>query len=127
MGYRSDVVAIFYPNTSLSDDLRVETYSMFKTLMHTTYKDVLDEWKEDFEWFDSRRVLQFKCDSVKWYPSYPAVSRFEEFFNEIRNNDVDGMECEFMRLGEEDDDVERTSSHHSDYRLSISRSIEVDI
>lgn len=128
MGYRSDVAAIFYPNPGLTDTERREKYAMLKTLMNTTYKAVLDEWdSEDFEWLDRSCALKFFVESVKWYPSYPVVARFTEFFNTFCSGEVGGIECEFIRLGEEDEDVERHSSDSSDYRLSVRRSIEIDL
>lgn len=127
MGYRSDVAAVFYPNTSLTAAEGAEAYSLFKTLMNTTYKDVFDYWKEYFEWVDDRHVLQFRCDDVKWYPSYPDVQLFTRFFEDVCDGEVPNMECEFIRIGEDSDDVERTSSEHSDYKLSVSRSINIDL
>lgn len=128
MGYRSDVVAVFYANPNLTDAERREKYALLKTLMNTTYKPILDEWDpEDFEWLDRSCALKFCVESVKWYPSYPVVQQFTEFVNTFCSGEIADVECEFTRLGEGDDDVERHSSPGSDYRLSVRRSIEIDL
>ena len=87
MGYRSNIMALVYAgndkdeegeSVSMSDE-----YAKLKTLMNTTYKDLLDDWGADFQWFDERHVLKFTCDDVKWYPSYPAVVAFSKYLQWI--------------------------------------------
>jgi hypothetical protein len=121
MGYRSDVQALIYP---ANGDTNLLEYDKLKTLMNTTFKDVLDFWSEDyFTWDDKHRVLKFSAPSIKWYDSYPEVDRFPKFLADVHELEY---EYEFIRLGEEDDDVEEDSTGDAQGYMYVSRSIEVN-
>jgi hypothetical protein len=101
MGYRSDVQALIYPQ---SGDQNLLEYDKLKLLFGTTFKDVFEAWGEEyFSWDDARRVLIFDANSIKWYDSYPDVALFTPFLDEVHEL---GYEYEFMRIGEDDTDVE---------------------
>ena len=120
MGYRSDVKALIYP---VSGEHNLLNYDKLKTLMNTTFKDVFDAWNDEyFKWNDENRVLEFSADSIKWYDSYPDVARFTRFLSEVQELEY---EYEFIRLGEDMDDVEEDSTGDSEGYLYVSRSIEV--
>ena len=120
MGYRSDVKALIYPQ---GGEHNLLNYDKLKLIMNTTFKDVWDYWSDDyFKWDDKHRVLVFDANSVKWYESYPEVAKFMKFLQEVHELEY---EYEFIRLGEEDDDVEADSSGDSEGYLYVSRSIEV--
>jgi len=120
MGYRSDVKALIYP---VSGEHNLLNYDKLKTLMNTTFKDVFDAWNDEyFKWNDEHRVLEFSADSIKWYDGYPDVARFTRFLNEVQELEY---EYEFIRLGEDMDDVEDDSTGDSEGYLYVSRSIEV--
>jgi hypothetical protein len=120
MGYRSDVKALIYP---VSGEHNLLNYDKLKTLMNTTFKDVFDAWNDEyFKWNDENRVLEFSADSIKWYDGYPDVARFTRFLNEVQELEY---EYEFIRLGEDMDDVEEDSTGDSQGFLYVSRSIEV--
>jgi hypothetical protein len=122
MGYRSEVKALIYP---ASGDQNLLQYEQLKTLMNTTFKDVLDFWKEDyFNWLPNVRVLQFSANSVKWYDSYPEVDRFTRFLAEVQEL---GYEYEFIRVGEDMDDIEDDSTGDAEGYLYVQRTIEVGI
>lgn len=122
MGYRSELKVLIYPQSG--EDNLME-YERLKTLMNTTFKKVLDYWEDPyFTWDDKHRMLMFSADHIKWYESYPEVAEFEQFIDMI---DGLGYEYEFMRLGENDDDVETRSSNDANWYLSLRRSIEVDL
>lgn len=126
MGYRSDVMCLVYPDTQLRLEDR-ENYAVLKTLMNTTFKDVLDEWGEDVEWIDGNHCLKFEIEDVKWYESYPQVQRFSEMVQFFKNSSPKYC-VEFVRIGENHDDVEE--EHHGDtnqYFLRVRRSIESDV
>jgi hypothetical protein len=119
MGYRSDVAVAIY-----GDDRSPEKYETLKLLMNTTFKDVNDE--NDADWHDSKCVLMFQARDVKWYESYPEVSRFMKMLDEI--GELEGFNYEFLRIGEDDDDIERKiGGENCDCILSVSRAIEVDL
>jgi len=120
MGYRSDVKALIYP---VSGEHNLLNYDKLKTLMNTTFKDVFDAWNDEyFKWNDENRVLEFSADSIKWYDGYPDVARFTRFLSEVQELEY---EYEFIRLGEDMDDVEDDSTGDSEGYLYVSRSIEV--
>ena len=125
MGYRSDVMALVYPSASSTPSSRGDLYEQLKTLMNTTFKDVMDEWGADSEWVDRAMVLKFTISDVKWYPNYSAVSMFKEFLSDI-HHDM-GYVTEFIRIGEEVDDVEQDFSEDATYHLRVCRSIESEV
>jgi len=120
MGYRSDVKAIIYP---LGGDDNLLEYDKLKLLFNTTFQDVFTSWGEDyFSWDDNHRALIFDANSVKWYDSYPEVQKFIVFLRDVQGL---GYEYEFMRIGEEDDDVETDRTGDAEGYMYVSRSIEV--
>jgi hypothetical protein len=119
MGYRSDVQALIYP---ANGDTNLLEYDKLKTLMNTTFKDVLDTWGDYFAWDDTHRVLKFTANDIKWYAGYPDVDRFTEFLAQVHELEY---EYEFIRIGEDTDDIEDDSTGDSNGFLYVSRSIEV--
>lgn len=120
MGYRSDVKALIYP---VSSEHSLIEYDKLKLLMNTTFKNVLDSWgDESFTWDDKHRILMFNADSIKWYESFPEVASFPKFLEDVHELEY---EYEFIRLGEEDDDVESDSTGDAQGYMYVSRSIEV--
>ena len=120
MGYRSDVKALIYP---LGGEHNLLEYNKLKTLINTTFKDVYDYWQDPyFTWNDTHRVLEFSATSIKWYDGYPEVERFGKFLNDIQELNY---EYEFMRVGEEDTDIEYDNTGDAQGYLSVSRTIEV--
>ena len=120
MGYRSDVKALIYP---LGGEHNLLEYDKLKTLMNTTFKEVYDYWGDEyFTWNDNHRALMFDANSIKWYESFPEVARFAPFLDEVHEL---GYEWEFIRIGENDDDVEADNSGDAEGYLYVQRSIEV--
>jgi hypothetical protein len=125
MGYRSEVTALIYP---AGGEHNLLEYDKLKLLMNTTFKELFDEWggereyEDGWEWDDDHRVLQFIATSVKWYDSYSEVQRFVKFLEEVHELEY---EYEFIRIGEEDDDIETDSTGDANGYLSVRRSIEV--
>lgn len=127
MGYRSNVMALVYAGNDKNEEGGMsmsDEYAKLKTLMNTTYKDLLDEWGADFQWLDERHVLKFTCDDVKWYPSYPAVVAFSKYLQEIEEL---GFATEYVRIGEETDDIDEQYSERAEYYLSVSRVINCEV
>jgi hypothetical protein len=122
MGYRSDVKALIYP---LGGEHNLLEYNKLKLLMNTTFKDVYDYWQDPyFTWNDTHRVLEFSATSIKWYDGYPEVERFGKFLNDIQELNY---EYEFMRVGEEDTDIDYDNTGDAQGYLSVSRTIEVNL
>lgn len=121
MGYRSDVKALIYP---LGGEHNLLEYDKLKLLFNTTFQDVFEAWGEDyFSWNDKHRVLEFDANSVKWYDSYPEVQRLVKFLAEVQDL---GYEYEFLRIGEEVEDVEEDSSGDAENYMYVERTIQVN-
>lgn len=135
MGYRSDVMVVIYPDAASDEDAALK-YGQLKVLMQTTFKDVVEDgFGADMEWVDDKQVLKFDIQSVKWYDSDPAVRRFGDMLELLHcepdedDEEVIGGYCvEFMRIGEDYDDVEREChGHNLCCHLSVSRGIVCDV
>jgi hypothetical protein len=135
MGYRSDVMVVIYPDACVDDGQERERYEQLKVLMRTTFKEL---WEDDFggnaEWIDDSHVLKFDIQNVSWYKSYPDVRRFEDMLSTLNGDpndadDVIGGYCtEFMRVGEDDNDIERDVCGDSpQYYLRVNCEIVCDV
>lgn len=127
MGYRSNLMVLIYPDVEKMEDFQ-SCYDQLKVLMATTFKHVSDEFGDPYMvWMDKERVLKFDIPDVKWYPSYPDVQMFEAMLREF-DGDIEGYCTEFVRTGEEADDIEeRRSGENSRYYLSVRTSIDCNI
>lgn len=138
MGYRSDVKIVFYLTHGCSDSITEANdntpenptlpFAALKLWFEETYpvKDAKEEWGATIEYGDDHILLTYT--DVKWYPSYEHMKEvetaFEKFSDAFRSNERDHRgQHEFVRIGEEDDDVERECSDYADRRLFVERSI----
>lgn len=123
MGYRSDVHALFY--TTIKEDL-----PLLKLFMDENYPKDL----HDLEEISSNRIYGYEMvyEDVKWYSGYDDVKAFDAFRTKylalLDAQEENGKEWafEFVRIGEETEDVECESSMASLGVLSVSRQIECD-
>ena len=121
MGYRSDVAVVIY-----GDDRAAEKYALLKTLMNTTFKVAYDAWSACANWHDTKHVLEFFIEDTKWYESYPDVAAFITMLENLR--EIEGYNYEFMRVGEDDTDIEGEShGNQCEYLIRVTRSIEVEL
>ena len=124
MGYRSDVMAVFYTYDPTE-------YPAMKLFIDENIPEWFrgDEYMSTFERGDNLRGVKFHIEDVKWYPSYPDVQGFERGMGVFKGlaDETDSKWCfEFVRLGEEVEDIEERQSHGSNNLLYVSRSIECD-
>jgi hypothetical protein len=134
MGYRSNVMAIIYPDGGNTFEASAK-YEQLKVLMGTTFKDVVDEFGDPYmTWMHKEHALMFSLEDVKWYPSYPDVQLFEKMLAAFDVADdgsdagISGYCTEFVRVGEENDDVEeRHTGDNNQYYLNVRRSIDCNI
>ena len=126
MGYRSNLVALIYPDTGTKHEDK-ELYEALKTLMNTAFKEVADTFSDDMEWHDDLSCLKFDIKDAKWYESYPEVQAFHrmmEFFRDAEH----GYCTEFIRLGEDTDDVEAyETGRNVNGWMHVRREIECDV
>jgi hypothetical protein len=156
MGYRSDVVAIFYATDVLMIDDSEAKAKEFNERNRAKLKLFVEEnfpkyWRgNDTSNFDDcltmlethsksaggiridRLIFEFKVSSVKWYDEYPEVFAFNQFWEkfsdlvdtEEEGNDPCDWAAEFVRLGENTEDIEERSSGDAEWLLQVSRVIE---
>ena len=129
MGYRSDVMAVFYtydpteyPAMKLFIDENVPEF--FKG----EYEG--NEYMSTFETAKGLRGIKFTMNGLKWYPSYPEVKGFEQALEKFKelSAEVDSKWCcEFVRVGEEVEDIEEHQSYNAENLIYVSRTIESDV
>ena len=128
MGYRSDLVVLIYPDVEKLEDFQPH-YDQLKVLMATTFKHVAAEFGDPYmTWMDSDHVLKFDLRDVKWYPRYPDVQMFTAMLETFRSEEIAGYCTEYVRIGEESDDVEeRHTGDNNQYYLNVRREIDCNV
>jgi hypothetical protein len=130
MGYRSDVTMIMYPSADHRDK--------FAALKLYVDENLPDEFKVVGE--GDRRYLHCYIDGVKWYDSYEEVDTYSKLFSEWDELFADPddpsakkgwqadtiFQYEFMRIGEDYEDVEYHQSYGADHVLNMSREVYID-
>ena len=125
MGYRSDVCLTFY---CAKGDMN---YAALKFWVEENMRDDLDSMDpmESVNW----KGFVFRWESVKWYDGYDDVDRvtkamhnFCKVFELEADDDTPEFSYEFIRIGENDDDVEIERSRDAVGLLSVHRSIECE-
>jgi hypothetical protein len=125
-------MVLIYPDVDKVED-ESPKYEQLKLLMATTFKHVVEEFGAYTTWMDAERVLKFTLNDVKWYPSYQDVQMFEKMLAVFKGSgdddeDITGYCTEFVRIGEESDDVEEVNTGHDNrYYLQVRRSIDCNV
>lgn len=101
MGYRSD--GMLY----LSDEA-------LAIIPEEVKKDLAEDWTKNDD-----NIWSF--EGWKWYSSYPTIVACENFMDELDDKDI---AYEFIRVGEEYEDIERRQVG-DDYVFCLNRTIEV--
>ena len=131
MGYRSDVTIIMYPSADHRDK--------FAALKLYVDENLPDEFEVIGE--GDKRYLHCFIDCVKWYDDYEEVQIYNKLFSEWDEMFADpddpiakeGLRAEpifnyeFMRIGEEYEDVEYHQSCGADHALNMSRETYVNL
>jgi len=127
MGYRSVVEAVFYTRNE-------EEYPLLKLYVEENFPKFWQE--EDIDCLKPIKAnnvwgCHFIADNVKWYESYPEIREFNEFvvkFNQLLTENERARPTwayEFVRRGEETEDIEEERSENADFILSVRREIEL--
>lgn len=122
MGYRSDVTAVFSAVNKIE-------FPVIKLWLTENFP--IEDFKQEIRWFDRGMVLEIS--GTKWYPDfadvitfYEAVDDFVELFCTGSEGVVKGA-YEFIRIGEDDGDIERVNRGDPDYFLGVNLSIECGV
>lgn len=124
MGYRSDVTCIMYATNS---------HEPRQAMVNEWVRQRIPEGNEKlFEIRDDRAV--FQCEGWKWYEDYPEVKALSSLFTEFaqtfcyddQDRDSPDYAIEFIRVGENYEDIETWQNGYSEGRLYVKRMITVD-
>ena len=136
MGYRSDVVSAFYVNTT--EDNQADALQGLRAWYMLKKGECEAQDKSSADWLfpnfrEVKRGYVFEAQDVKWYDSFEEVQMFDALADSFKAafiEDIDGEAdhaYEFIRTGEEDDDIQREEDGASDYVLQVQRSITCDL
>ena len=122
MGYRSNVTAIFYAEE--------KDWPVIKLwLDENRPNSIIGE--DDFKGYQrgSLRGYYIEYDDVKWYDTYPNMQDFNSYASKyivLFCNEGSTAAYEFVRIGEnyEDIEVDRNGDHH--YVLRPERTVVID-
>lgn len=133
MGYRSDVKIVFYLTKGTLDhppteDNPLVPFPILKLWFDENYPVMVakDEWGVEIEYGDDYILLNYR--DVKWYEGYvhpqDVEKAFANFSDIFRSDELSHRaQYEIVRLGENDDDIERECSSYADHRLFVTRDI----
>lgn len=136
MGYRSDVKIVFYLTHPIHDTTNANdntpppalSFAALKLWFEETYpvKEAKEEWEAEIEYGSNYILCSYQ--DVKWYEGYQhpnnVSNAFEKFSAAFRSDERDHRaQYEFVRIGEEYDDIQLDSSSYSDHRIAIERSM----
>ena len=122
MGYRSDVTIVMYPK-------RKEDFAALKLYVDETFPDKFEVHEEGFQY------LLLEIDSIKWYEGYEEVDVYTRAFSKWDTMFIDEYEpeqgsifhYEFVRFGEDYEDIVYDRSVDSGMILNIERRAYVSI
>jgi hypothetical protein len=133
MGYRSDVA---YTIRFVHEDDTNNKQSFYLFLAEAKVNAATALCFSDHEWLnlqidEARFRINFDADSVKWYETYPDVQCHEALINLARDwdEDTDNHSCiayEFVRIGENTDDIDERANEAAGGWLLVSRTISRD-
>lgn len=125
MGYRSDVHVVFYTrdNPHIPDPM---PFSALKLWFEENYpvKEAKDECMAEIEYDSDHGYIYVTYTDVKWYPGQHTadVDAVLVLFDATFEYQP-GVAYEFVRTGEESDDIEENRSADADYILGVKREI----
>ena len=118
MGYRSDVKILFSAKTKAE----VDQFLVRMKIEEKLTDDMLSWCSEEQIGNGLGWLLSF--ESVKWYEDFEEVIAWTELMKQA--DVVSGMVCEFLRIGEEETDIEHEHyGVNEEDNLYIRRTVEV--
>lgn len=135
MGYRSDVKIVFYltkgtHETPPTEDNPLVPFAALKLWFEENYpvREAKDEWCAEIDYGEGLDHILVSYTDVKWYSGYEHVKAVDEVFvkfsDTFRSEERDHRaQFEFVRVGEDTDDIEADRSSYADHRLNVERSI----
>ena len=115
MGYRSQVRSCVYSDNAELFDAFIAGQKLINNIIWEGFGENLDFTEKKYTYRPSAdenmveqvyKILDLYGDDWKWYDSYPDVKAWDKFIHDA----VDaGLNYEFVRVGEEDGDIEYES------------------
>lgn len=126
MGYRSDVTIVMYPSKRHRDK-----FAALKLYVDENLPDQFEVRGGD----KGDRYLLLEFGGIKWYEGYEEVDVYTRAFSEWESMFIDEADphgepifhYEYMRIGEEYEDVVYDCSYDSDHALNLSREVYIDL
>lgn len=137
MGYRSEVDIVFYvPNESET------AYGLLKLWFDENYPhaEAKDEWRATIQYDEENLAILVSYQDVKWHSAYEHPQAVDKAFDDIDelldvqdskmhytdpNVTPFNIAWEFVRIGEEDQDIEMRVSENAEYVITLNRSTEI--
>lgn len=129
MGYRSDVTIVMYPREN-------HDFALLKLFVDENLPDKF-EVHENNNCTTGFKYLLLEFNGIKWYEGYEGVDVYTRLFYSWEDNPLNSpsykmppeirFHYEFMRIGEEWEDVEYHYSDGSDNLLNLSREVYISI
>lgn len=126
MGYRSDVMCIMYAADAFGHTDK-GGMAFVKAWLKNRLANDEHEMLERFDFQDD--MVVFEAQGWKWYESYSDIQRLDKLFADFRmlcDESDNTYHIEFIRIGENIDDIEIRESNHCRGWLRVSRSIYID-
>jgi len=128
MGYRSDVTIVMYPK-------RKEDFAALKLYVDENLPDQFEVHEDNNHFEEGFRYLMLEFDSVKWYEGYEEVDVYTRAFSEWDTMFRDEYEpesgtlfhYEFLRIGDDMEDIVYDQSANSDPILEVERRAYINI
>ena len=125
MGYRSNITMVIHGKEE--DVLGLWAQFRLKNPYDNALNDPLGTGSTTIRKEGANAIITFQAEDWKWYGDFPDVQRVEalwDFFNKKQGDEypLDGI---FIRIGENDDDVE-TRTFGENGLARVRRSIDCD-
>lgn len=119
MGYRSDVaICIYGPKDKM-------TALVAAARIQGCMPETNDSGLHMFDYDDSKHMIHAFYEEVKWYDGYEDVDTWHEFLGQAA--EFDDLSTEFIRIGENYDDIEANRHGEHQYFLGANRSVRVEL
>jgi tryptophan 2,3-dioxygenase len=125
MGYRSEVIAVFYTHNA-------EDYPAMKLFIDETIGEELGGCLTEEDNHNGSKYIKFYEEDVKWYDSYTEVKQFMEMldrFGELADGEDSKLTWayEFVRIGEDINDIDVRESDGASNALNVHRYVDINL
>jgi hypothetical protein len=130
MGYRSDVTILFYGEEKDYPVLKLWVQENLEPVIKEYDWDKLEHYERHGKFAGNLVGFVFRASDVKWYDGYPDIKAMEDCVNTFNEtfdeNNETKLAFDYIRLGEEYEDIEVRYSDHSDNILNVCREVVFD-